>query len=67
MLGDSIVARLAEASAAGQDGIVVFFPEALEVRIPEIVVRQPSRPVTTALARRVIPADAEWSLSGLRG
>jgi hypothetical protein len=66
MLGDSIVARLAEAAAAGQDGIVVFFPDALEVRVPAVVVRQPSRPATTALAQRIVPADAEWSLSRLR-
>jgi hypothetical protein len=66
MLGDVIMARLAEAAAAGHDGIVVFFPDAPEVRVPEIVVRQPTRPPATALARRVVPAEVEWSLSGLR-
>lgn len=66
MLGDSILARLAEAAAAGHDGIVVFFPDAPEVRVPEIVVRQPTRPPVTALARRIVPADLEWSLSELR-
>lgn len=63
MLGDAIVARLAEAAAAGQDGVVVFFPDAPEVRVPEIVLRQPSRPPTTPLARRIIPPDPAWSVN----
>ncbi|MFN8532663.1 MAG: hypothetical protein U0556_03865 [Dehalococcoidia bacterium] len=66
MLGDSIVARLAEAAAAGQDGIVVFFPDAREIRVPRVVIQQHERPRTTDLARRLVAPDPDWSLVGLR-
>jgi hypothetical protein len=62
MLGDSILARLAEAASAGQDGIVIFFPDAPEARVPSIVMLQPTRPATTDLAQRVFESDPDWSL-----
>ena len=59
--GEAIVARLEEASAAGHDGIVVVFPEAPEVRIPQWVAEGKNEPPQADMARRVVPNDPEWS------
>ncbi len=60
--GESVVARLAEAAAEGKDGIVIVFPEAPEVWIPDWIVRGETEPPFADLARRVIPADPEWRI-----
>lgn len=58
--GESVVARLAEAAAAGQDGIVVVFPNFPEVRIPGWIVDGDAEPPKAILARREIAFDPEW-------
>ncbi|MCS7002508.1 MAG: hypothetical protein NZ518_06640 [Dehalococcoidia bacterium] len=62
--GETILARLSEAAAAGQDGITVFFPEEPEVHIPRWAMRCAQEPAVE-LARRVVPADPDWRLSEL--
>lgn len=61
--GATILTRLAEASLSGQDGIVVFFPDSPEIRIPGWVIDGRKKAAKRELALRVIPVDPEWHLS----